>query len=66
MKPDDDFDKQFDLEPTEYREAERPEPFWGFNAKHTFILFAASFPIAAVASLIVYGEPPYWLRWLLE
>ena len=63
---DDRFDKQFDLEPTEYREESRPEPFWGFNAKHTLILFALGFPVSAVAIWLVTGQFPYWLMPLLE
>lgn len=64
--PDKDFDKQVDLDPTEYRPSDQPEPFWGYAAKPTLILFLASIPISAIASLIVYGELPYWLRSFLE
>jgi hypothetical protein len=62
----DKFDKDFDLEPTEYRREDQPEPFWGYNARVTLILFVAAFPISAIAHLIVYGQLPYWLRPLLE
>lgn len=66
MKPDDEFNKVFDLEESEYGPADRSQPFLGVNGKHFLILFAASFPLAAIASLIVYGQLPYWLQWLLE
>jgi len=63
---DDRFDKQFDLEPTEYREESKPEPFWGYNGRDTLILFVLSFPIGAIATWLVTGRFPYWLLPLLE
>lgn len=62
----DKFDKDFDLEPTEYRKAETPEPFFGFNAKPVLFLFLASFPISAAATWLVTGRFPYWLQHFLE
>jgi hypothetical protein len=59
------FDKDFDLEPTEYRREDQPEPFWGYNAKHIGILFALSFPIGAIMTRIIYGDWPYWVEPLL-
>lgn len=58
----DKFDKDFDLEPTEYREEHRPEPFFGYNAKTTLILFALGFPVSAFFTWLVTGQFPYWLR----
>lgn len=63
---DDRFDKQFDLEPTEYREESQPEPFWGYNALYFVIMLALSFPIGAAATWLVTGQFPYWLKPLLE
>lgn len=60
------YDKQFDLEPTEYRKSEAKEPFWGFNAVYVGIMFALSFPIGAIAMWLVTGQFPYWLQPLLE
>jgi len=60
------FDKQFDLEATEYRREEQPEPFLGYNGKNVIILFLASFPISAVAVRIVYGQWPYWVGPMLD
>jgi len=54
-----------DLERSEWGDADRRQPFLGVNGKHFIILFLASFPIAAIASLLVYGQLPYWLRWLM-
>lgn len=66
MKSDNEFDKQVDLEPSEFGPGDRPQPFWGINAKYTAIMFLASFPISAIAARIVYGQWPYWLRSFLE
>ena len=57
----DKFDKDFDLEPTEYRREDQPEPFLGYNGKEVIILFLASFPVGAVAVRVIYGEWPYWV-----
>jgi hypothetical protein len=65
LKPDSDFTKHFDLEPTEYRREEQPEPFLGYNGWHFLILFTLSFPIGAVVTFLVTGDWPYWLRPLL-
>jgi hypothetical protein len=66
MKSDDDFNKHFDLEPTEFRGEARPEPFLGYNGKIVLILFAASFPIGAIATWLVTGQFPYWVKPILE
>ena len=66
MKPEDDFTKRFDLEPTEFRKEDQPEPFFGYNGKHTLILFLAAFPVVAIASWLVTGQFPYWVRPILE
>ena len=66
MRPENQFDKVLDLEPTEYREASRPEPFFGPAGKPVAILFALSFPITALATVLVTGELPYWLKHLLQ
>lgn len=66
MKPDEDFNKIFDLEPTEFRQEDRPEPFWGFNAKHTLILFAVGIIASVIMTRLVYGQFPYWFLPLLE
>jgi hypothetical protein len=59
---DDRFNKQFDLEPTEYRKSDVKEPFWGFNAAYVGIMLLLSLPIGAIASWLVTGQFPYWLR----
>lgn len=61
----DKFDKQFDLEPTEYREESKPEPFFGYNARYVGSMFLLSFPIGAIATWLVTGQFPYWLQHLL-
>jgi len=63
---DDKFDKQFDLESSEYREGDAPEPFWGFNAKTTAILFIVAMLANVVMTRLIYGSFPYWVRPLLE
>lgn len=60
------FDKQFDLEPTEYRKSDQREPIFGFNAKDTLILFLTGLIVAPIATVLVTGQFPYWLRSLLE
>lgn len=60
------FDKQFDLEPTEYRQSEAPEPFWGYAAKNTFILFAVGLVVGPIATWLVTGRFPYWVQYFLE
>lgn len=59
------FDKDFDLEPTEYRREDQPEPFLGYNGKYYLIMFALAWPIGAIVSYLVTGQFPYWLRPLL-
>lgn len=69
MKPDDEFNKQFDLEQTEFRRSEAREPFWGFGAPilvYGLIMVALSLPISAAATWLVTGQFPYWLRPFLE
>lgn len=56
------FDKQFDLEKSEYRKSDAKEPFWGFNAVYVGIMLLLSLPIGAIASWLVTGQFPYWLR----
>lgn len=58
--------KDFDLEPTEYRKSDQPEPFLGYNGRTILILFLASFPIAAIATWLVTGQFPYWVQPVLE
>lgn len=60
------FDKDFNLEPTEYRKSDAPEPFWGFAAKDTLILLLTGLIVAPIATLLVTGQFPYWLRSFLE
>jgi hypothetical protein len=66
VRPDDEFRKSLDLDRSEYREAHRPEPIFGHAAKPVLILFLLGFPISALATLLVTGEFPYWLRHLLQ
>lgn len=63
---DDKFNKQFDLEPSEYRPIDAPEPFWGINAKDTAILFLVAMVADVVMTRLVYGSFPYWVRPFLE
>lgn len=65
MKSDDEFNKQVDLHPAEFGPIDRPEPFWGMNAKTLLILFVVGFVVNTLASRVIYGEWPYWLRPLL-
>lgn len=52
--------REIDLEiGADYKpEPESGQPFLGVNGKHFLILFVAGFPIAAIASLLVYGDSP--------
>jgi hypothetical protein len=63
---DDRFNKQFDLEPTEYRKADAREPFWGFNARDTLILFAVALVVGPIVTRLVTGRFPYWVQHFLE
>lgn len=56
------YDKQFDLEPTEYRKSDAKEPFWGFNGKATLILFLVALIVGPIVARLVTGQFPYWLR----
>jgi hypothetical protein len=60
------FDKQLDLESSEYRKTEAREPFWGFNAKHTLILFLAGLVVGPIVTRLVTGQFPYWVQHFLE
>lgn len=60
------YDKQVDLHPTEFGPAERPEPFWGENAKDVAILLLTGFVVSTLAGRVIYGEWPYWLLPLLR
>lgn len=67
MPEDDKEPRHFiDLEETEWSSDEKHEPFFGPEAGGLFIMFLAGFPIAALATLLVTGELPYWLRHLLQ
>lgn len=66
MKPERDFRKQFNLEPSEYGPEDRRQPFLGVNGKNFLILFVLSFPVSAVAMWLVTGQFPYWVKPLLE
>ena len=66
MKEDRAFNKLLDLEPEEWREASRPEPFWGFNAKPLLMLFLVGMAASVVMTKLVTGATPYWFLPLLE
>lgn len=59
---DDKFDKHFDLEPSEFRELDVPQPFWGFNAKTTAILFLVGIISNVILTRLIYGSFPYWIQ----
>lgn len=59
------FSKQIDLEPSEFGPIDRHQPFWGESAKYFALLFVVGFMVNTLASRLVYGEWPYFLRWLL-
>ncbi len=59
---DRDFDKQVDLDPSEYNYKGKREPAFGPGALPFAIMFVLSFPLAAIVHLVVYGTLPYWLR----
>jgi hypothetical protein len=63
---DDDFNKLFDLEQSEFRKVDQSEPLFGFNAKPMLILFAVGIAASVVMTRLVYGEFPYWFLPLLE
>lgn len=60
------YDKQVDLEPTEYTYEGKHEPAFGPNALQFLIVFLLGFPVSAIMTFIVTGQFPYWLRSLLE
>jgi hypothetical protein len=64
--PRKDYDKFLDLEGSEYRRSEDPEPFWGFAAKPVIVMFLAAFPVSAVVTYLVTGQFPYWTMPVLE
>lgn len=57
-----DYDKQFDLEPSEFGPADRQQPFWGLNAKTFLILAIVGFIASQFAGWVVYGETPILLQ----
>jgi hypothetical protein len=60
------FDKQFDLESSEYRKTEAREPFWGFNAIPTIGALLAGLITLPFATWLVTGRFPYWVQHFLE
>lgn len=42
------------------------EPILGPGGPYFVIMFFLGFPISALATLLVTGELPYWLRWMLQ
>lgn len=64
--PLNDEDKQIDLHPSEWHHEEKHEPVLGYNGLFFIIMFLLSFPITAIASLIVTGRLPYYLQHLLQ
>jgi hypothetical protein len=66
VKPDYEFSKQVELEPSEYTYEGKHEPFFGPAAKVFLICLVLSFPISAFASWIVTGQWPYWAGPLLH
>jgi hypothetical protein len=66
VRPDGDFDKIIDLDAVEIGRTPPKEPFFGPAAMPTLILFLLGFPVSALATLLVTGEFPYWLRHLLQ
>lgn len=56
------YDKQLDLDPSEYGPGERKQPFWGYNAKTIGILFVVGFIASQFAGWLVYGDTPLLLR----
>jgi hypothetical protein len=65
-KSDDEYDKQVDLEPTEYTYKGKHEPAFGPGAKPMLIMFAIAMVLGPVISRIVNGQWPYWVRPWLE
>ena len=57
--------KTIDLDPSEWHRIDGPQPFFGEAALPVLLTFLAAFPVNALATLVVYGQLPYWLRWLL-
>ena len=63
----DDKEPHFiDLHPSQWEKIDKPQPFFGENGSHFLILFLLGFPVSALATLLVTGEFPYWLRHLLQ
>lgn len=67
---DDDFKKHFDLEQSEYRREEQPEPFWGHGAPEDWNLFflqmVGTVAISVLVGYLVSGRLPYWLQHLQQ
>lgn len=65
MKP---YDEKpvLDLDRSEWGEADRRQPFLGVNGKHFLLMFVLAFPVTALATLVVTGRFPYWVKPLLE
>ena len=63
---DDRFNKQLDLEKSEYRKSDAKEPFWGFNAFPVLVVFLVSLIVGPIATRLVTGQFPYWVKPFLE
>jgi hypothetical protein len=55
-----------DLERSEWGEADRRQPFFGVNGKYFLTMFALAFPVTALATWLVTGRFPYWVKPVLE
>jgi hypothetical protein len=53
MRPDYEFDKRVDLDPTEYTYKGKHEPFFGPGAGWVLFYFVMSFPCAWLAGWII-------------
>lgn len=62
---DKDFDKQVDLDPSEYSYKGKHEPAFGRGALPFVVMLILSFLLAPIISYLVTGHLPYWVRPLL-
>lgn len=65
--PADTKDKPLvDLHPSEWTHEKKREPIFGPGGKPFVVLFLLSFPVSALATWLVTGQFPYWVKPVLE
>lgn len=66
MNMNEDKKPFLDLHPSEWSREKKREPVFGPGGAYLLIMFLLSFPITIGASLLVYGELPYFVMPIIE